>query len=222
MEIFLDFCFHLKKCMQNSCGMKCFGGFWATEVLEDCRRSMGGHAYSAYSGMPRIISDFAVVTTGGGDNIVIAQQTARLLLKTFQKAIKGKASKEVNSLSYFADFKTILEKKPTSPDTKNWDDSKNIGLFRKCFQYLSLAMMKDAMSKYKIDCQNMEESLAWNESMMDLIDASEAHINLYTLEGNISYLENFEKNGNKEIFILLKQLFFCMHIEQLNKEQLGF
>lgn len=69
----------------TSCGLKAFCTWWGTEALESCRRSMGGHAYLALSGIPRLIGDFGVMTTGGGDNIVLAQQTARYLLKAFQK-----------------------------------------------------------------------------------------------------------------------------------------
>ena len=59
-----------------SAGMKAGVGWWGSEMLERCRRACGGHAFSAYNAIAGIIGDWGVMTTGGGDNIVLAQQTA--------------------------------------------------------------------------------------------------------------------------------------------------
>lgn len=55
----------------TSCGLKAFCTWWGTEVLEMCRRSMGGHAFSSFSSIPRLIADYAVMTTGGGIHLSI-------------------------------------------------------------------------------------------------------------------------------------------------------
>ena len=74
--------------------MKAFVTWWGTEALESCRRCLGGHGFHSFSAIPSLIADFGVYTTGGGDNIVLAQQTARYLMKTFEVII-------LNNLSYF-------------------------------------------------------------------------------------------------------------------------
>lgn len=43
--------------------------------------------YSLYSGLPRYIADFGVMTTGGGDNNVITQQTGVYLAKTLASVL---------------------------------------------------------------------------------------------------------------------------------------
>lgn len=58
----------------TSAGMKAWVGWWGAEALEAVRRCMGGHGYSAYSAIPGLIADYAVMTQGGGDNCVLAQQ----------------------------------------------------------------------------------------------------------------------------------------------------
>ena len=45
---------------------------------------MGGHAFSAYNGLSTIIADFGVLTTGGGDNVVLAQQAAKGIVSAYQ------------------------------------------------------------------------------------------------------------------------------------------
>lgn len=59
-----------------SAGAKAVISWWGCEFLEDCRRACGGHAYSAYNAIAGHIDDWGVMTTGGGDNVVIIQQTA--------------------------------------------------------------------------------------------------------------------------------------------------
>lgn len=103
----------------NSSGLKAFCTWWGADALETCRRACGGHAFSAYlpfyaqfilfdifyvirySFIPDIIGDFGVYTTGGGDNIVIAQQLSRFLLGSLKNAMKGKAIPE--SFAYLKD-----------------------------------------------------------------------------------------------------------------------
>ena len=50
----------------TACAGKAFETWFAADALEACRRSMGGTAYSQYSGIPALIADFGVLTTGGG------------------------------------------------------------------------------------------------------------------------------------------------------------
>jgi len=57
-------------------GLKASITWWGSEVLERCRRACGGHAFSSYNSISSIIGDWGVMTTGGGDNFVLAQQTA--------------------------------------------------------------------------------------------------------------------------------------------------
>ncbi|KAG0048779.1 acyl-Coenzyme A oxidase [Gryganskiella cystojenkinii] len=76
-----------------------------TEVLESCRRSCGGHAYSAYNAIPGLIADFGVVTVGSGDNVVLMQQSSRYLISALRKA---QAGQEVQgSVDYMNDYDRV-------------------------------------------------------------------------------------------------------------------
>jgi len=66
---------------------------------------MGGHAYSAYNALGTIITNYWVLTTGGGDNVVLAQQSSRYLLSAFQRAQSNKSLGK--SVQYFANLKAI-------------------------------------------------------------------------------------------------------------------
>jgi hypothetical protein len=50
----------------------------------------GGHGYSKYNGLSGTLQDFAVMCTWEGDNTVMALQTARYLVRCYEKAVEGK------------------------------------------------------------------------------------------------------------------------------------
>ncbi|KAG0001077.1 acyl-Coenzyme A oxidase, partial [Modicella reniformis] len=85
-----------------SAGFKGALAWYVTEVLESCRRACGGHAYSSYNSIAGLIGDFGVVTTGGGDNVVLMQQSARYLIT----ALKWKSLSQ--SKTTFQDSRDLL------------------------------------------------------------------------------------------------------------------
>ncbi|KAI7853703.1 acyl-CoA dehydrogenase/oxidase [Circinella umbellata] len=72
--------YHMGDMHAISACLKGLTGWYGSDVLETCRRACGGHAYSAYNNIGQIIDDWGVLTTGGGDNVVMLQQTAKILL----------------------------------------------------------------------------------------------------------------------------------------------
>ncbi|KAG0770436.1 hypothetical protein G6F16_007453 [Rhizopus arrhizus] len=97
--------------------IKGFTGWYGTDILEICRRSCGGHAYSSYNAINQIIGDWGVVTTGGGDNVVLLQQTARHLLYKLEKESEFKKHSDLkfkSSTVYMTNAKQFLENKTWS------------------------------------------------------------------------------------------------------------
>ncbi|CAG8469334.1 9682_t:CDS:10 [Diversispora eburnea] len=97
-----------------SSGLKATLTWWGSEVLERVRRSMGGHAYSAYNTIGPAIADWGVTTTGGGDNFVLLQQTAKYLLDIFKNIIviqgeEGKRKKIGSSVIYLNGFQKYMK-----------------------------------------------------------------------------------------------------------------
>jgi len=61
----------------TSCGLKALASTTAAEGLEVCRRAMGGHGYSSFSGVGSYYADYLPTTTWEGDNYMLTQQVAR-------------------------------------------------------------------------------------------------------------------------------------------------
>ena len=80
--------------------LKAKTSWFASECLEECRQSMGGHGYSSYSKMGALYSNNDVNLTWEGDNHVLIQQTTKYVLEQAQKALQ-KGEKSNNSLLHF-------------------------------------------------------------------------------------------------------------------------
>ncbi|RCH97894.1 acyl-coenzyme A oxidase [Rhizopus stolonifer] len=74
----------------TSCALKSWGTRCSTDGMEECRKSMGGHGYSVFSGISGLFATSVPSNTYEGDNYVLSQQVARFLLKQLQLVAKGK------------------------------------------------------------------------------------------------------------------------------------
>lgn len=73
-----------------SCALKSWGSRRSSEGLEECRKAMGGHGYSVFSGVSELFATFVPANTYEGDNFVLTQQVARALLKQLANVASGK------------------------------------------------------------------------------------------------------------------------------------
>ena len=74
----MELCHHL------SSGFKAFFTSITYDGLDTLRMACGGAGFSAHSGLPAMLQDYAPFTTFEGDNTVMAQQAARFLLKNIK------------------------------------------------------------------------------------------------------------------------------------------
>lgn len=74
----------------TSCALKTWSTRKSTDGIEECRKAMGGHGYSVFSGVSEIFATFVPSNTYEGDNFVLSQQVARFLLKQLQNVLGGK------------------------------------------------------------------------------------------------------------------------------------
>jgi len=72
-------------------GLKAIHTQDCTDSLYVIRQSLGGAGFTAWSGIPRIIEDYAPQVTYEGDNTVMLQQSANFLFKELKKAKQGKS-----------------------------------------------------------------------------------------------------------------------------------
>ena len=71
--------------------------------------------YSAFSGLPSEVVEYAPMAIFEGDNTVMAQQNAKYIIKKVTKAEKGKQAK--GFFSYFNDLDKLCSLKPKEIDS---------------------------------------------------------------------------------------------------------
>lgn len=71
-------------------GFKSYFTSSTLEGLEQLRNACGGHGYMQYSGLPQIIQEFSPTATYEGENTVLYLQTARYLVKMYNRLTKDK------------------------------------------------------------------------------------------------------------------------------------
>lgn len=91
----------------TSCAMKTYATTVAVENIEVCRRSMGGHGYSAYAGLGHLYGEQLPSATYEGDNYVLTKQVARSLLKSAGDVLTGKGGDSAldQALKHYAERK---------------------------------------------------------------------------------------------------------------------
>jgi acyl-CoA oxidase len=154
----------------TSAGLKAFCTWYTNEALEVCRQCLGGHGYSAYSGLPEMLGDFAVMCTWEGDNTVLAQQTARYLIKQVKRAIKGKKLTAGTFSQYLAS---------PPPSNAHWAVSTVEDLLRpdlqlEALRYVAAGLVREVAARLEAEKGSPEEK--WNACMVDLVEAAKAHI----------------------------------------------
>ncbi|KAG0250848.1 acyl-coenzyme A oxidase [Mortierella polycephala] len=69
-----------------SSALKAYATTFAAAGIEECRKLMGGHGFSYFSGLSHLFASAVPSNTYEGDNFVLTQQMARYLLKEIKTA----------------------------------------------------------------------------------------------------------------------------------------
>jgi acyl-CoA oxidase len=152
-----------------SAGTKCWLGWMAGDWIETLRRCLGGHGYSAYNALGAISGDYAVMMTGGGDNIVLAQQNARFLLNSVKKAFLGKSLSPC--VAYFADIPALSGQTPAI-DTTTFPPTTIEGQIS-TIQTLVKFMMLRTSERIQAKMSHVKDQLSvWNSFVGELLPIS--------------------------------------------------
>ncbi|KAI9305708.1 acyl-CoA dehydrogenase/oxidase [Cunninghamella echinulata] len=162
--------------------LKSLVGWYCTDILETCRRSGGGHSYNAYNNIGQITNDFGVHTTGGGDNIVLAQQTTKILRTRLAQKLDYDDYPELqfqSSMHYVLNAKERLAK-------TTWDVQPNdIEACLKDFSLITDALHTVLVKRLNDLNQAVEkEGKSESDLVMDSIRIAELHAAAFLFEDN--------------------------------------
>ncbi|KAG0046964.1 acyl-Coenzyme A oxidase [Gryganskiella cystojenkinii] len=192
-----------------SAGFKGALAWYVTEVLESCRRACGGHAYSAYNAIAGLTGDFGVMTTGGGDNVVLMQQSARYLMSALKWAQEGQ--EVTGSVSYFNDYKKIVPQNKTT-----YQDPRDLLNHEFIIDALTWACAKKAADLGAVleEAGESKFDQTWNENQTELVRLADVHAWRYFL---ILYKRGIEREKANPVFPMLVKMGQLMSTFALRK-----
>ncbi|KAL1918601.1 uncharacterized protein VTP21DRAFT_2623 [Calcarisporiella thermophila] len=157
-----------------SSGLKSYCTRVAADGLEECRKSLGGHGFSVFSGISDIFANYVPTNTFEGDNFLLTQQTARYLIKQLEAAQSGSLEPQTFSryLNLVKDVNKFMNSHPriSSPESL-LDPTLQLEILEHRAAYFVLDLARatknperknqNGWSEFNIECQRV--SLAHSE-----------------------------------------------------------
>lgn len=179
-----------------SCCLKAICTNDATKDVETCRLSCGGHGYLNSAGFADIYKMVTPAQTYEGENTVLFLQTARYLLKCWDKALKG--LKLPSTVAYLKNHINFNQKH------KEFDSSPR-GILR--------AMQSTAAAKIATAFQHVEEKKKFfseeesrNLNSLELLKISELHGRVFLLQTALNELEKASKKSSPQLSYVFKDI----------------
>ncbi|CAO3618555.1 unnamed protein product [Cunninghamella echinulata] len=164
-----------------SASIKGLSGWYSSDILETCRRSAGGHAYNQYNAIGAITNDWGVMTTGGGDNVVLLQQVARILLYRLQQKLEFDDFPELkfkSSCQYIADAPRLIA-------LKQWD-VKDVKLCARDPSLIEEALNATLVKRLNSINERSKEGATHDDLLLEYVRVGELHCATYLFTVNIA------------------------------------
>ena len=186
-------------------GAKAWYTWWCSNGLMVCMNCCGGHGFSQYSGIPRLIEVASPNTILEGDNTILSMQVGSYLLKCLQKITEGNQKDISGYCQYLSDFDVVFSFN-LSFDADLSDSQNMIKLWRK-----SVAAKLNQISIRIIES---DASVSINERInrvfaVDLFNVAKLHTILFTYDFFIQYIESISDPQTKHIFLNLASMFIA-------------
>ncbi|KAJ1788785.1 fatty-acyl coenzyme A oxidase [Coemansia sp. RSA 1938] len=214
---------NLKETHATSAGLKAFCTWMCLNIIDQCRQSLGGHGYSAYTGLSQAYSDFAVHCTWEGDNTILTLQCGRYLVATALDALKGQPLPE--NLAYLKDaIKSgmVLETKPFSG--KSAAEVSSLAALKAAWSSVAANAIVNAVRDFKAGvAKGLSKDNAYEFSSASRLHAARMHTYTYLLHRFVAQVEQ-SPAALRPILTLLAQLFGAHSAVQHSGEflQAGF
>ncbi|KAG0228921.1 fatty-acyl coenzyme A oxidase [Actinomortierella wolfii] len=129
----------LKETHATSAGLKAFCTWSTLNAIEACRQTLGGHGYSAYTGLATTYNDFAVHCTWEGDNTILTLQSGRYLVSCYREAKAGKT--QPDGVSYLNNLDKLLN---LGCSVKNNEDILSFDIIQEAWNVVTANVVKKA------------------------------------------------------------------------------
>ncbi|KAF9574305.1 fatty-acyl coenzyme A oxidase [Mortierella alpina] len=161
----------LKETHATSAGLKAFCTWSTLNAIEACRQTLGGHGYSAYTGLATMYNDFAVHCTWEGDNTILTLQSGRYLISCYREALAGKAQPE--GVDYLNHLDTLLTQ---GCAVKTNEEILNFDIIQQAWGVVTANVVKKAGDDFDASLkQGMNPETAYEECSQARLAAAKIH-----------------------------------------------
>ncbi len=189
--------------------LKSFCSTVAAEGIEDCRKACGGHGYLDCSGFPELVNTYLQNPTVEGDNYMLPQQVAKVLLKLLENPDESLWADCDAGYLVSGVKRAMAGNIEECDDPTTVDSLLNILSSRAALVLVelgqSLNQARDAPKKVKFD--------AWNSSHVVIARLSKAH-SAYMLMRNFIDAAQSDNSGSSGVLLDLALLFGLMEVER--------
>ena len=182
----------------------------AYEGMDQMRQACGGAGFNSFSGFTLIITDYAPNTTFEGDNTVMLQQAAKLIIKNAKMVKNGKKTSGIfEYLNHTAD----LLKEKASINSVN--DITCLKQLEKALTIRAAYKVKTATDKYfnSPESENEKVNALYG---IDIVSMAHAHIMLVTFKYFLQTIEgdSIKCPKNKENLLNLARVYVMHELQQ--------
>ncbi|KAG0359166.1 fatty-acyl coenzyme A oxidase [Podila minutissima] len=161
----------LKETHATSAGLKAFCTWSTLNAIEACRQTLGGHGYSAYTGLATTYNDFAVHCTWEGDNTILTLQSGRYLVSCYREALAGKTQPE--GVSYLNNLASLLN---LGCAVKNNEGILNFDIIQEAWNVVTANVVKKAGDDFENSIkQGLSPEAAYEECSQARLAAAKIH-----------------------------------------------
>jgi len=182
----------------TSAGLKAVAAYMAMFGVETCRLACGGHGYSQSSGLPKLYVDVVTPVTYEGESTVLLLQTARYLVKMFQRKLAGETLSPTT---------LYLSRQPSKCQIDQTLSPASLVQAYEYKAYLLISQVAKRLQKLAADGKAAHE--AWNLSGVLLVRAAEAHIQLYILDSFVAAIRELRDPSITSALTDLLRLYAC-------------
>lgn len=173
----------LKEVHATSAGLKAFGTWAALSIIEECRQSLGGHGYSAYTGLSSMYQDFAIQCTWEGDNTILTLQLGRYLIASYRQYKKNNKNGK-GSLAPGISYLKLLDSSPPQPCPSSADKAEVCApkTLLQAWDIVAATAVQDATLAFEAALQSGSSAdAAYEKCSVERLKAAKMHYHAFTL-----------------------------------------
>lgn len=164
-----------------SAGLKAYTTAYTNNALSIARESCGGHGYAAVNRLGAMRSDHDIFQTFEGDNTVLLQQVAGLLLKEYRNQFRG--SPLASTWSYLKQMAS--DALPPNPLVTHDTDPAHLrdpAFLTRALRHRTARLLHTLAARLRKHSRRHGEFYAWNKCLLHVLALSRAHVESVALD----------------------------------------